>query len=150
MYRLSGRIRRGLLFKENPFHLMLTKEKVVNYWKKSAQKDRRVVKDMLNSKHNDWALFVWHLTIEKLLKGLLVKGEREVIFTHNLFRLATELEKLNFPDKYLDWLKEITTFNLEARYSSYKFEFYKKATDGYTKKWDSRCEEIYQWLLKKF
>jgi len=129
---------------------MLEKEEVVAYWKESARKDRQVVKDMLKSKHNDWALFIWHLAIEKLLKGLLVKEEKEVIFTHNLFRLAMELEEINFSEEHLEWLKEITTFNLEARYNSYKFEFYKKATDEYTKKWDSRCEEIYQWLLKKF
>lgn len=129
---------------------MLNKQEAVDYWKESALKDRKVAKDMIESKHNDWALFIWHLVIEKLLKGLLVKEGKEVIFTHNLFRLATELEGIELPEKHIDWLKEITTFNLEARYNSYKLEFYKKATDGYTKQWDERCEELYQWLLKKY
>ena len=128
----------------------MAKEEVINYWRESAQKDRQVVGDMLKSKHNDWALFVWHLTIEKLLKGLLVKEEKDVIFTHNLFRLATELEKVKLPQEHLEWLKEITTFNIEARYNSYKLEFYKKATDEYTGKWANNCEEIYQWLVKKY
>lgn len=129
---------------------MSSKQEVVNYWKEGAQKDRRVAGEMVESKHNDWALFIWHLVIEKLLKGLLVKEEKEIIFTHNLFRLVTELEKIDFPEKYTDWLKEITTFNIEARYNSYKLEFYKKATNEYAGEWANKCEEIYQWLIKKF
>lgn len=122
----------------------------MNYWKEGAQKDRQVAREMVESKHNDWALFIWHLVIEKLFKGLLVKEEKEVVFTHNLFRLATELEEADPSEKYLDWLKEITTFNIEARYNSYKLEFYKKATDEYTKQWVARCEEVYQWLIKQY
>ncbi len=129
---------------------MPSKQEAVDYWKESAQKDRQVAKGMVASKHNDWALFIWHLVIEKLLKGLLVKEGKEIIFTHNLFRLVTELEKIDFPGKYADWLKEITTFNIEARYNGYKLEFYKKATNEYTGKWASNCEEVYQWLTKKF
>lgn len=129
---------------------MLTKQEIVNYWKESALKDRKVAKDLIGLKHNDWALFIWHLVIEKLLKGLLVKERKEVIITHNLFRLATELEKVNFPGEYIEWLKEITTFNIEARYNSYKLEFYKKVDNEYTGRWDARCEEINQWLLKQY
>jgi len=129
---------------------MLTKQEVVDYWKESALKDRQVAKSMIELGHNDWALFIWHLVLEKLLKGLLVKEDKEVVRTHNLFRLATDLEEVTFSDEHLGWLKEITTFNLEACYSSYKLEFYKKATPEYTGRWDSHCEEIYQWLLKKY
>lgn len=129
---------------------MLTKQEAVNYWKESALKDRKVVRSMIKLGHNDWALFVWHLVLEKLFKGLLVEEDKEVIRTHNLFRLATDLEEVTLSDEHLEWLKEVTTFNLEARYNSYKLEFYKKATPEYTKQWDNRCEDIYQWLLKKY
>ena len=129
---------------------MPTKQEAIKYWKRSALKDRKVAKDLIASKHNDWALFIWHLVIEKLLKGLLVSEGKDVIITHNLFRLATGLEEAVFPEKYLEWLKEITTFNLEARYNGHKLEFHKKADAKYIKKWDAQCEEIYQWLLKRY
>lgn len=130
--------------------LMTDQEKSIKYWKNSAIKDRKTANDLVKLKHNHWALFIWHLTIEKLLKGLLIKDKKEVVKTHNLYRLATELQPIRLPKKYLEWLKEITTFNLEARYDSYKFEFYQKATKAYTAKWGKRCEEIFQWLLKQY
>lgn len=129
---------------------MADKQGIINYWKKGAIKDRKAAKDLIELGHNDWALFIWHLVLEKLLKGLLVKEEKETVKTHNLFRLAIDLKETDFPDNYLEWLKEITTFNLEVRYNSYKFEFYKKATAAYTVLWDKSCEEIYQWLIKQF
>ena len=49
-----------------------------------------------------------------------------------------------------DWLNEITTFNIEARYDDYKFSFYKKADQKYTTMWKKRCEEVYSWLRKQF
>ena len=129
---------------------MPTRQEAISYWKESALKDRQVAKEMIKSKHNDWALFVWHLVLEKLLKGLLVKEGKDVVITHNLFRLATDLEEISFSEEYLDWSKEITTFNLEARYDSYKSEFHKRATSEYVAKWDVRCEEVYKWLLKQY
>ncbi len=46
-------------------------------------------------------------------------------------------------------LKEITTFNIRARYDNIKLEFYKKATREYTEKWFSTAKEGYQWLKEK-
>lgn len=118
--------------------------------KQDAEKDHQTAKDLIKLGHNHWGLFIWHLVIEKVIKGLLVKEDKETSKTHNLFRLASELEEVDFPENYLNWLKEITTFNLEARYNTYKFAFYKKATPEYTEKWDKRCGEVYQWLTKQF
>jgi len=133
---------------------MASKQEALAYWKEGAKRDRETAKDLIESNHNDWALFIWHLVIEKLLKGLLIKEDKRAVRTHNLFRLATDLKKNSVPKEYLEWLKEITTFNLEAQYSSYKFEFYKKATKEYTatwdERWDERCEEIFRWLLERY
>lgn len=43
-------------------------------------------------------------------------------FTHNLYRIA-ELIEIELSDEYGDWLDEITSFNLNARYDDYKKEF---------------------------
>jgi len=46
-------------------------------------------------------------------------------------------------------LRQISLFNLDARYEDYKEEFYKKATKKYTLKWINIAERIYQWLKKQ-
>lgn len=129
---------------------MQNKQEVISYWKESAEKDRQTAKDLIRLGHNHWGLFIWHLVIEKILKGLLVKEDQETAKTHNLFRMATDLKDMKFTEEHLEWLREVTTFNLEARYNTYKFEFYKKATPEYTEKWDGKCEELYQWLMKQY
>ena len=53
-------------------------------------------------------------------------------FTHNLYSLA-ELIGLELTNEHSDWLDEITSFNLNARYDDYKKEFNKLCTPQYTK-----------------
>jgi len=90
--------------------------------------------------------FFSHLFLEKALKALVVKRTgQHALPIHNLTRLAA-YAKLKLSQKRKGELKEITSFNLEARYNSYKREFYKKATREFTKKWFKTCKEIYSWL----
>ena len=103
---------------------------------------------MIKTNHRDWALFMWHLVIEKMLKAVISQKGKTSLATHNLIKLVRQAN-LELPDKYEEYLKEITGFNLEARYDDYKFSFYKKATKKFTAKWVIVCEEIYQWLTKK-
>lgn len=124
------------------------KDEVVSYWFDSAREDRKVALDLFRLGHYSWCLFMWHLVIEKILKGSLVKMDLEVVHTHDLMKLA---KRTNFKlsEKMESQLDEITTFNLEARYQDYKLEFYKKADKEYSKKWSNICEKIYQQLLSK-
>lgn len=62
---------------------------------------------------------------------------------HNLLKL-TEQAAIEINSQSQDNLKEITSFNLEARYDDYKFAFYKKATKQYAEKWQDICERQYQ------
>jgi len=73
---------------------------------------------LVETKDYNWALFLGHLVIEKLLKALFVKKlERHAIFSHDLLRLATKANLvLNVEQE--EWLDEITTFNLNARYDN--------------------------------
>lgn len=58
--------------------------------------------------------------------------------------------KLPIDSKQEMQLKEITTFNIEARYDDYKHSFYKKATLKYTTMWVKYCEELHLWLLTNY
>lgn len=108
----------------------MSPQEIIPHWLESAEENCNAAKAMYVSKHYHWALFLWHLTIEKLLKALLTKTEKEIPYTHNLVVLA-ELAGFELTLEERDELKEMTTFNLEARYDDYKLSFYKKATKEY-------------------
>lgn len=70
--------------------------------------------------------------------------------THNLLLLAKNA-KLDISQQQTDAFREITTYNIEARYDDYKRSFYKKVTKlAYIKKWMPICEEVAIWLEKQY
>ncbi|TAN12759.1 MAG: HEPN domain-containing protein [Chitinophagaceae bacterium] len=108
------------------------------------------MQNLLKSKDYSWSLFLGHLVIEKLLKAHYVKKfQTHAVFTHDLLRLAKKTE-LDLPANYLDWLDEITTFNLNTRYPDYKQNFYKLCTKKFTFTQIERIESIRTWLKNQF
>lgn len=47
------------------------------------------------------------------------------------------------------FLDEVNDFNLAIRYPDYKFEFYKKCTEDFTKQYFKGIKEFYKWLLSQ-
>lgn len=123
-------------------------QRAINFWQQSADHDRKTAKSLFKLQHYDWSLFIYHLSIEKILKALIIQSEKTPPPVHKLVRLA-ELADLEVTDEQRSWLTEVTDFNMEARYPEEKFSFYHKATSSYTKKWHQRCDEIYVWLKAK-
>lgn len=125
-------------------------EEITKKWLQSAAKNKEVAEDMYKLDHYNWTLFMWHLAIEKLLKAIIVKKNLDVPYIHDLWKLS-KVAGVKFENSILvqPELDEITTFNLEARYEDYKFEFYKKATKEYTEKWVGICEKMYKHLEKQ-
>ena len=98
-------------------------EKIVNHWIETSDDDFNTMLTLYNSNSYGWALFLGHISTEKLLKAVYVKNFKEhAPLTHNLYRLG-ELIGIDISDEYSDWLDEITTFNLNARYDDYQKEF---------------------------
>lgn len=126
----------------------MNKDEAIKFWQDSANRNLRSAQDLVNSKHNDWALFIYHLAIEKLLKALIIGANKKIPYSHKLDYLV-EIANLTLSDEQLEWLREITTFNIDARYAEKKLELYYRATDAYTKLWSGRSETIYQWLKQK-
>lgn len=121
-------------------------EKVVKHWIESSEKDFKVMNILFKEKSYDWALFIGHISVEKLLKAYYVKiHNTNAPFTHNLYRLA-QLSNIELTDEYSDWLDQITTFNIEARYDDFKKEFYSLCTFEYTQNWIYKIEVILKWL----
>lgn len=121
-------------------------EKIVKHWKDTSEEDFQTMLDLHDSKSYGWALFLGHISMEKLLKALYVKKhKRHAPFTQNLYRLA-ELGELELTDEYADWLDNITSFNLNARYDDYKREFYKLCTADFTNDWIDKITTIRKWI----
>ncbi len=67
----------------------MQKEELIRYWIDASDVDYRAMNNLYTSKDYVWALFLGHLIIEKLLKGLAVKnGVTSVIKIHDLNKLA--------------------------------------------------------------
>ncbi len=64
-----------------------------------------------------------------------------------LYRLA-ELSDIELTEQYSDFLDTITSFNINARYDSYKKEFYNLCTQEYTDTWINRIKELRIWIKK--
>lgn len=120
----------------------MKKEEVIDSLLKKAESDAKTAQELYNLKRYDWSLFIWHLVIEKSLKAKIVSLGEEIIYTHDLVRLAKKAQ-ISMDAPVRDQLREITTFNIEARYDDYKLSFYAKANSKYSQKWNKICEKLY-------
>lgn len=121
-------------------------EKNFDHWIKTSDKDFDTMNHLFEAKDYHWALFLGHLVIERLLKAGIVKATAaHPPFSHDLRRLA-RLSEIKFKSIQLGWFDTLTTFNLNARYDSYKQAFYEKCTVEYTTKWISNIEELRLWI----
>lgn len=123
-------------------------EKIVNHWMETSEEDFNTMLSLYESKSYSWALFLGHISIEKLLKAHFVsKNKKHAPFSHNLYRLA-ELNEIELTDEYSDWLDKITSFNINARYDDYKREFYSLCTADFAADWIKKIKILRTWILQ--
>lgn len=121
---------------------------LMEYWINSSEEDYNVMKYLYKGKKNSYSLFFGHLVVEKLLKGLYAKNNKENPYTmksHNLLALAEKCN-LDLTDEQVEKLQIITQFNISTRYDDYKESFSKKCTDEYTAIQIKNIEEVRIWL----
>jgi len=124
--------------------------KLIEYWKFHANYDMKTAESLLKSKRYPYCLFMCQLALEKVLKAIVVqKIKTHAPYTHDLVRLARIIE-IEFSKEQMSYLKEISGFNIEARYDNIKMEFHKKATKSFTEKYFKISNELYLWLEENF
>lgn len=127
----------------------MTRDEIIKYWLNSSDIDSRAMESLFNNGHYLWALFVGHLVLEKLLKAFYAKNVGDDIpYTHNLSHLATKAN-LALSEEQEDFLDDVTTFNIKARYPDYTNRFYRKATRAFTEGYSTQIKEFRLWILKK-
>lgn len=124
-------------------------KKTVQYWLEGAEYDIDVAKAMYKTKKYPYALFMGHLSLEKLLKAIVVKTTREhAPYTHSLPLLAEKMN-MEIPQKIVKRLAKFMEFHFEARYPEEQKKFYKKCSKEFAKKSMQEIKEVYTWLKKK-
>lgn len=124
-------------------------QKHIDYWSKSADRDLKVADDLFNIGYYNYCLFLGHLALEKVLKGLYTKTLNSIPpKTHNLIFLAEKTD-LRLSEEYSDFLLEANAFNIETRYSDYKSDFYKKCTKEFAAENLTKLKEVYFWIKKE-
>ena len=124
---------------------------LMEYWFKSADEDYDTMLYMKAGKKNTWCLFMGHLVIEKLLKGLYAKNNQNDPIApkiHNLI-LLSQKANLEVPTEIREKIQTINTFNISARYDDYKRTFDEKCTDDYTSEQVKNVEEVLKWLKEQ-
>jgi len=124
-------------------------ERTVSYWFEGAKYDLGVAHAMLKSKKYPYALFMGHLSLEKLLKAVVVKHTKNhAPFSHSLPYLA-EKSGVKVPERILVKLREFMEFHFEARYPDANKAFYKKCTKAYTAQKVKDIKEVFTWVRAK-
>jgi AbiV family abortive infection protein len=127
---------------------MKSEQEVVKYWLTASKEDFDSAEILFQNKKYHHALFFCHLSIEKMLKAIIVKSTKTAPpLIHDLIRL-TERAALNLNEAQKNDLAEITTFNIDARYDDYKLSFRKKAKRQFSLKYLKKTREMLQWLIK--
>lgn len=123
---------------------------LMNYWIESSDRDYESMKKNFETEQYTWALFIGHLTIEKLLKAIYAKVNKENPYPPKIHNLNILAEKCNIKldERRARMLIVCNSFNISARYEDYKNEFYKRCTKKYTLEQIKNIEEIREWLKK--
>jgi HEPN domain-containing protein len=124
----------------------IDKQRILDYWIESSDKDFKTMLDLYETKNNSWSLFIGHLVIEKLLKALYVKNKGDYPpMIHDLRRICekagiepNETEKVT--------LDTISRFNINARYDDYKQSFYLLCNDSFTAEWIEKIKNCRLWI----
>lgn len=96
-----------------------------------------------------YGLFFGQLGLEKLFKAVyLIKKDGPPPYVHNLAYLAGKCD-LDIDKDLEEDLKEISSFNINARYDDYKESFYKRANKEFSHKYLLKIKAIEKWLKKE-
>lgn len=126
---------------------MIDVAKQIEFWRKGAEEDLGVARDLIGRNKVRHGLFFLHLALEKAIKAEVCGATRDLApRTHNLVRLA-ELATLPCTQEQVDTLAEMNAFNIEGRYPELLFP---PPTPAEAQAYLARAERIWQWLTSRW
>lgn len=123
---------------------------LMNYWIESSDRDYESMCKNFETEQYTWALFIGHLTIEKLFKAIYAKININNPYPPKIHNLSILAQKCNIKldERKFKILITCNSFNISASYEDYKNEFYKKCTREYTMEQIQNIKEVREWLKK--
>jgi len=128
----------------------MNKQKHIDYWLASAEKDVEVMQYLLAGKKYVQGLFFGHLYLEKLLKALWVKNNEENIApkTHNLLKLLSE-GNVKLEEGNEMFLLKLNLYQIEGRYPEDLEKLYAVTNKELADEYVLKINEIKKCLLEK-
>lgn len=120
----------------------------IKFWLERANDDFERSDRMMTNKDFSYALFFGQMGLEKLFKALYIKVKNEAPpAVHSLVYLAGKCD-LTIDKQLEEDLREISKFNIDARYDDYKLAFYLKAKNlSFTNTYLEKIVEVKKWLM---
>ncbi len=118
----------------------------IEYWKKGADADIDTARILIKKRKYLHGLFFCHLTLEKIIKALVVKAANQnPPKSHNLFRLL-ENAGIEVEDKDAEFLGILMKYQLEGRYPDYSPQI---PGGKKVKEYFRKTKEMLTWLKGK-
>ncbi|MCK9403295.1 MAG: HEPN domain-containing protein [Chitinophagaceae bacterium] len=126
----------------------MTIEEHINWWKEDALRAWETAVFNREGGQYVFALFAFHLTIEKLLKAIWIKDNalQYPPRIHDLTILYNQTD-LELPNGWYDYLGAINEWNIEGRYPDYKLKIYKRASKEYLEEHSQKLVALKKLLL---
>lgn len=125
---------------------MLNIPKQIDYWKESADDDIETAGILIEKGKFVHGLFFCHLSIEKIVKALVVKVTREIPpKSHDIFFLAKKA-KVEIPEKMLIITQILMKYQLEGRYPE---SFPSRPQPDAVKKYLEETQNLLKWFKTK-
>lgn len=120
----------------------MNKVEYIQWWKEDALRSWETAVYNAAGGQFVFALFAFHLTIEKLLKAAWIKDNQQDFppRLHDLTSLYNQTD-LALPNGWYDYIASINEWNIESRYPDFKLKIYQRTTKEYI---DMHTDKLYQ------
>src|SRR3989338_7185898 len=122
--------------------------KTVKNWIDSAEYDLATAQSLLKAKRKVYVVFMCHLAIEKMLKGVFcAKYKKLAPYTHNLIYLVN-LARLKIPSHILEFIETINDKSVPTRYPENIKEIERKFSLKLAQDHLSKTRGFFIWLKR--
>ena len=118
-------------------------------WFFQSDYDIETARHMLKAKRNIYCIFMCHLSLEKVLKGLFIKQLNQFPpKTHSLMYFVNKLQ-LALPDEFLLFIEKIDSLSVPTRYPEDLRAMITLYSPMQTKSFYEQTQTIQQWLKQQ-
>ncbi len=125
---------------------MFNVEKQINYWQQGSEDDFETAGILIENKKYIHGLFFCHLSVEKIIKALIVKNIEDIPpKSHDLFYLM-KIANIDLLTEHEQIIQILMKYQLEGRYPEY---YPKQPDDKQIVYFFDRTKELLTWFRKK-